>query len=70
MTKPQCLRPKSLGGKWTSGDENKKTFFMKNEGLNIFSFNNFFKKTTFLEKMGEKNFGGHDHFLGEGVILR
>ncbi len=45
-------------------------FLMGNEVLNIFSFNNFFEKSTILEKIGEKNSGGHDHFLGEGVILR
>ncbi len=43
---------------------------MGNEILNIFSFSNFFEKAIFLEKMGGKKFGGHDHFLGEGVILR
>ncbi len=30
----------------------------------------FSKKAIFLEKMGKKILGGHDHFLGEGVILR
>ncbi len=44
---------------------------MENEVSNIFLFHNFFsKKATFLEKIGEKIFGGHDHFLGEGVISR
>ncbi len=28
------------------------------------------EKATFLEKMEEKIFGEHDHFVGEGVILR
>ncbi len=41
---------------------------MGNEVWNIFSFNNFSEKTTFLEKM-KKILKGHDHFLGEGVIL-
>ncbi len=37
-----------------SGDENEYNFFMGNEVLNIFSFNNFFEKAIFWEKMGEK----------------
>ncbi len=45
-------------------------FFMGNEVSNILLFNNFFKKSNIFEDNGEKILGGHDHFLGEGVILR
>ncbi len=33
------------------------------------NFNLLIVKKTFLEKMGKKIFGGHDHFLGKEVIL-
>ncbi len=55
--------------KRASDDENEYNLFMGNEVSNISSSNIFFF-LTFLEKMGQKNFGGHDHFLEEGVILR
>ncbi len=42
------------------------TFFMGNEVLNIFLFNNFFEKSNIFRENGEKIFAGHDHFLGEG----
>ncbi len=45
-------------------------FFMGNEDPNILSFNNFFEKRNIFGDNGEKIMGGHDHFLGEGVILR
>ncbi len=45
-------------------------FFMGNEVWNILSFNNFFEKSNIFVDNGEKILGGHDHFLGEGVILR
>ncbi len=43
---------------------------MGNEVLNILSFNKFFEKSNIFGNNGEKILGGHDHFLGEGVILR
>ncbi len=45
-------------------------FFMGNEFSNILSFNNFFEKSNIFGDYGEKILGGHDYFLGEGVILR
>ncbi len=45
------------------------TFVMGNVVLNIFHLTIFPKNAAFLEKMGKKIFGTHDHFLGEGVIL-
>ncbi len=42
---------------------------MENEVLNICSLNNFSKKNIFGKKR-EKIVGEHDHFLGEGVIVR
>ncbi len=60
----------SFEEKGTSGDENEYiTFFMENEVLNIFSFNNFFEKINIFGENGEKILEGHDHFLGEGIIL-
>ncbi len=46
------------------------TFLMGNEVSNISSFNNFFEKRNIFGDNGEKILGGHDHFLGERVILR
>ncbi len=37
---------------------------------NILSFNNFFEKSNIFGDNGEKILGGHDDFLGVGVILR
>ncbi len=45
------------------------TFLKGNEVLNIFSYNNFFERSNIFGENGEKILGGHDHFLGEGVIL-
>ncbi len=42
---------------------------MGNEVSNIFSLNNFFEKSNIFEENEEKMLGGHDHFLGEGIIL-
>ncbi len=44
-------------------------FFMGNEVSNILSLNNFLEKNNIFGDNGEKILGGHDHFLGEGVIL-
>ncbi len=43
---------------------------MGNEVSIILSFNNFFEKSNIFGDNGEKILGGHDHFLGEGVIIR
>ncbi len=45
-------------------------FFMGNEFSNILSFNNFFEKSNIFGDNGEKILGGHNNFLGEGIILR
>ncbi len=45
------------------------TFFMGNEFWIFFHTTIFSKKIIFLEKIGEKMLGGHENFLGEGVIL-
>ncbi len=56
--KPQFLGPKSLlKGRGSPATKMNITFFMGNEVLNIFSYNDFFEKINFLEKMREKNFG-------------
>ncbi len=69
--KPQFLGHKSLlKGRGRRTTKMNITFFMGNEVLNIFHLTIFPKKATFLETMGEKILGGHDHFLGEGVIFR
>ncbi len=43
---------------------------MRNVVLNFFYVTIFSKKAIFLEKMEEKIFGTHDHFLVEGISLR
>ncbi len=43
---------------------------MGNEISNILSVNNFFEKSNIFGDNGENHLGGHDHFLGEWVILR
>ncbi len=35
------------------------TFFMRNEALNIFSFNNFFDESNIFQENGEKEFLGN-----------
>ncbi len=41
---------------------------MENEVFNIFSFNNFFKKSNiFGENEGKKMLWGYGRFLGEGI---
>ncbi len=45
------------------------TFFKGKEVSNIFSSNNFFKKSNTFKEIGKKNLWGHDHFLGEAAIL-
>ncbi len=70
-TKPQFLGPKSLlKERGCQGMKMNITFFMENEVLNIFSFDNFFDKSNIFGENGEKILGAHDHFLREGVILR
>ncbi len=46
-----------------SGDENECNFFMGNEVLNIFSFNNFFGKSNIIGENLEKKFGGTRPFF-------
>ncbi len=60
----------SFEGKEAFGEENEYNFFMGSEFRIFFHLTIFLKKAKFLKKMGKKIFGGHDHFLGEGVILR
>ncbi len=50
-------------GKGRLATKMKITFSMKNEFFEIFSYNNFFEKIKFFEKMGKKIFGGHDRFF-------
>ncbi len=55
----------SSEGKGTSGGENEcNLFYRKGSFEHFFHFTIFLKKATFLEKMGEKIFGGHDHCSG------
>ncbi len=51
------------------GNENEYYLFMGNVISNTFSSNNFFEKSNIFGENGKQNFVGHDHFLGEGVIL-
>ncbi len=69
MAKLQFLGLKSLlKGRGRRATKMNITFFIGNEIVNIFSFNNFSEKSNIFGENGEKIFGGHDHFL-EGVIL-
>ncbi len=61
----------SFEGKEATGDKIEyQLFYMGNEVWNILSFNNFFEKSNIFGDNGEKILGGHDHFLGEEVLLR
>ncbi len=60
----------SFEGKEASGDENEYKIFYEKWGLEYFIVNNFFEKSNIFGDNRETILGGHDHFLGKGVILR
>ncbi len=68
--KKPFLGPKSLlKGRRHLATKKNITSHIGNEVLNIFHLTIFSKEAIFLETE-EKILGGHDHFLGGGVILR